>query len=159
MLGATGVQIPDNNLDDLHSLKEEDGTSKIMDPKDLLGSLLLADKDLIILGLGVSVSRAFGFLGGTSVVVEEHQRTSGLLVKPDIPEWKWKKITMDFITKLPKTAAGFDSIWVIIDRLTDMYGYINNHKKTVKNRANTNTRNERAQKKPEMQSQSQEKSK
>ncbi|GJY92164.1 putative reverse transcriptase domain-containing protein [Tanacetum coccineum] len=36
----------------------------------------------------------------------------------DIPEWKWEKITMDFITKLPKTAAGFDSIWVIVDRLT-----------------------------------------
>ncbi|GJT52002.1 putative reverse transcriptase domain-containing protein [Tanacetum coccineum] len=29
-----------------------------------------------------------------------------------------EKITMDFITKLPKTAAGFDSIWVIVDRLT-----------------------------------------
>ncbi|GJT55287.1 hypothetical protein Tco_0990341 [Tanacetum coccineum] len=43
---------------------------------------------------------------------------SGLLVQPDIPEWKWEKITMDFITKLPKTAAGFDSIWVIVDRLT-----------------------------------------
>ncbi|GJY55449.1 putative reverse transcriptase domain-containing protein [Tanacetum coccineum] len=33
-------------------------------------------------------------------------------------EWKWKKITMDFITKLRKTAAGFDTIWVIVDRLT-----------------------------------------
>ncbi|GJZ22180.1 hypothetical protein Tco_0559219 [Tanacetum coccineum] len=51
-------------------------------------------------------------------VKAEHQRPSGLLVQPDIPEWKWEKITMDFITKLPKTAAGFDSIWVIIDRLT-----------------------------------------
>ncbi|GKC67506.1 putative reverse transcriptase domain-containing protein [Tanacetum coccineum] len=48
----------------------------------------------------------------------EHQRPSGLSVQPDIPEWKWEKITMDFITKLPKTEAGFDSIWVIIDRLT-----------------------------------------
>ncbi|GJX95098.1 putative reverse transcriptase domain-containing protein [Tanacetum coccineum] len=47
-------------------------------------------------------------------VKAEHQRPSGLLVQPDIPEWKWEKITMDFITKLPKTAAGFDSIWVII---------------------------------------------
>ncbi|GJS26057.1 hypothetical protein Tco_0486677 [Tanacetum coccineum] len=37
----------------------------------------------------------------------EHQRPSGLLVQPDIPEWKWEKITMDFITKLPKTAAGY----------------------------------------------------
>ncbi|GJR87830.1 putative reverse transcriptase domain-containing protein [Tanacetum coccineum] len=36
----------------------------------------------------------------------------------DIPEWKWENITMDFITKLPKTVAGYDSIWVIVDRLT-----------------------------------------
>ncbi|GJS53514.1 putative nucleotidyltransferase, ribonuclease H [Tanacetum coccineum] len=51
-------------------------------------------------------------------VKAEHQRPSGLLVQPDIPEWKWEKITMDFITKQPKMAAGFDSIWVIVDRLT-----------------------------------------
>ncbi|GJR53583.1 reverse transcriptase domain-containing protein [Tanacetum coccineum] len=51
-------------------------------------------------------------------VKAEHQRPSGLLVQPNIPECKWEKITMDFITKLPKTAAGFDSIWVIIHRLT-----------------------------------------
>ncbi|GJX24634.1 putative reverse transcriptase domain-containing protein [Tanacetum coccineum] len=51
-------------------------------------------------------------------VKAEHQRPSGLLVQPDIPEWKWEKITMDFITKLPKTTAGYDSICVIVDRLT-----------------------------------------
>ncbi|GKE31900.1 putative reverse transcriptase domain-containing protein [Tanacetum coccineum] len=51
-------------------------------------------------------------------VKAEHQRPSGLLVQPDIPEWKWEKVTMDFITKLPKTAAEYDLIWVIIDRLT-----------------------------------------
>ncbi|GKB85477.1 putative reverse transcriptase domain-containing protein, partial [Tanacetum coccineum] len=51
-------------------------------------------------------------------VKAEHQRPSGLLVQPDIPEWKWDKITMDFITKLPKTIARYDSIWVIVDRLT-----------------------------------------
>ncbi|GJT45371.1 putative reverse transcriptase domain-containing protein [Tanacetum coccineum] len=51
-------------------------------------------------------------------VKAEHQWPSGLLVQPDIPEWKWEKITMDFITKLPKMAAGYDSIWVIVDRLT-----------------------------------------
>nr|GEX79035.1 reverse transcriptase domain-containing protein [Tanacetum cinerariifolium] len=50
MLGEAEVQIPKNNLDDLHSSREEDGTSKTMDPQDLLGSLLLADIDLIILG-------------------------------------------------------------------------------------------------------------
>ncbi|GJU83494.1 putative reverse transcriptase domain-containing protein [Tanacetum coccineum] len=43
-------------------------------------------------------------------VKAEHQRPSGLLVQPDIPEWKWEKITMDFVTKLPKTAVGYDSI-------------------------------------------------
>ncbi|GKC34432.1 putative reverse transcriptase domain-containing protein, partial [Tanacetum coccineum] len=35
-----------------------------------------------------------------------------------IPQWKWKNITMDFVTKLPKTATGQDTIWVIVDRLT-----------------------------------------
>nr|GEW24983.1 retrotransposable element Tf2 [Tanacetum cinerariifolium] len=51
-------------------------------------------------------------------VKAEHQKPSGLLVQPDLPEWKWEKITMDFVTKLPRIAAGFDTIWVIVDRLT-----------------------------------------
>ncbi|GJW23237.1 hypothetical protein Tco_0033859 [Tanacetum coccineum] len=54
MLRAAGVQIPENNLDGLHSLREEVGTSKTIDPQDLLGS-------------GVYVSRAIGFLRGTTV--------------------------------------------------------------------------------------------
>nr|GFA04773.1 retrotransposon protein, putative, Ty3-gypsy subclass [Tanacetum cinerariifolium] len=37
---------------------------------------------------------------------------------PEIPEWKWEKITMEFINKLPRTRSGHDSIWVIVDRLT-----------------------------------------
>ncbi|GJR41197.1 hypothetical protein Tco_1216881 [Tanacetum coccineum] len=49
MLGAAGVQIPENNLDDLQASREEDGTLETVDPQDLLGSLLLAD--LIILDL------------------------------------------------------------------------------------------------------------
>ncbi|GJU24462.1 putative reverse transcriptase domain-containing protein [Tanacetum coccineum] len=48
----------------------------------------------------------------------EHQRPSGLLVQPEIPEWKWDNIIMDFITKLPKSLQCFDTIWVILDRLT-----------------------------------------
>ncbi|GJS14048.1 putative reverse transcriptase domain-containing protein [Tanacetum coccineum] len=51
-------------------------------------------------------------------VKAEHQRPSGLLVQPAIPEWKWDNIMMDFITKLPKSSHGFDTIWVIMDRLT-----------------------------------------
>ncbi|GJU20988.1 putative nucleotidyltransferase, ribonuclease H [Tanacetum coccineum] len=51
-------------------------------------------------------------------VKAEHQRPSGLLVQLAMPEWKLDNITMDFITKLPKSSHGFDTIWVIMDRLT-----------------------------------------
>ncbi|GJW48443.1 putative reverse transcriptase domain-containing protein [Tanacetum coccineum] len=37
-------------------------------------------------------------------VKAEHQRPSGLLVQPKIPQWKWDNITMDFVTKLPKSS-------------------------------------------------------
>ncbi|KAJ0788379.1 putative nucleotidyltransferase, Ribonuclease H [Helianthus annuus] len=53
-----------------------------------------------------------------SKVKAEHQRPSGLLEQPIIPVWKWESIAMDFITKLPRTTAGHDSIWVVVDRLT-----------------------------------------
>nr|GFA29634.1 putative reverse transcriptase domain-containing protein [Tanacetum cinerariifolium] len=49
---------------------------------------------------------------------EEHQKSSRLLQQPEIPKWKWEKITIDFITKLPRTNNGHDAIWVIVDRLT-----------------------------------------
>ncbi|GJZ23521.1 putative reverse transcriptase domain-containing protein [Tanacetum coccineum] len=48
----------------------------------------------------------------------EYQKPSGLLVQPKILQWKWGKITMDFVTKLPITATSQDTIWVIVDRLT-----------------------------------------
>ncbi|GJX65571.1 putative reverse transcriptase domain-containing protein [Tanacetum coccineum] len=51
-------------------------------------------------------------------VKAEHQRPSGLLVQLEIPQWKWDNITMDFVTKLPKSSQGYDTIWVIVDRLT-----------------------------------------
>nr|GEY24101.1 integrase, catalytic region, zinc finger, CCHC-type, peptidase aspartic, catalytic [Tanacetum cinerariifolium] len=44
-------------------------------------------------------------------VKAEHQRPSSLLQQPEIPEWKWDKITMDFIKKLPKMKSGYDTIW------------------------------------------------
>ncbi|GJR25990.1 putative reverse transcriptase domain-containing protein [Tanacetum coccineum] len=50
-------------------------------------------------------------------VKAECQKPSGLLVQPVIPVWKWENITMDFVTKLPKTSTGQDTIWVIVDRL------------------------------------------
>ncbi|GJU50585.1 putative reverse transcriptase domain-containing protein [Tanacetum coccineum] len=53
-----------------------------------------------------------------SKIKAEHQKPSGFLQQPEIPEWKWEKITMDFVTKLPKSSSGHDTIWVIVDRLT-----------------------------------------
>ncbi|GJR52219.1 putative reverse transcriptase domain-containing protein [Tanacetum coccineum] len=44
-------------------------------------------------------------------VKAEHQRPSGLLVQPEIPQWKWDNIMMDFVTKLPKSSQGYDTIW------------------------------------------------
>ncbi|GKD32771.1 putative reverse transcriptase domain-containing protein, partial [Tanacetum coccineum] len=51
-------------------------------------------------------------------VKAEHQKPSGLLVQLEITQWKWDNITMDFITKLPRTSSSYDTIWVIVDRLT-----------------------------------------
>ncbi|GKB73507.1 putative reverse transcriptase domain-containing protein [Tanacetum coccineum] len=59
-----------------------------------------------------------------SKVKVECQKSSGLLVQPDIPIWKWERITMDFITKLPKTSNEHDIIWVIVDRLTKSAHFI-----------------------------------
>ena len=36
----------------------------------------------------------------------------------EIPEWKWESISMDLMMGLPRTPAGYDTIWVIVDRLT-----------------------------------------
>ncbi|GJS73548.1 putative reverse transcriptase domain-containing protein [Tanacetum coccineum] len=51
-------------------------------------------------------------------VKAEHQKPSGLLQQPEIPVWKWERITMDFVSGLPRTPSGYDTIWVIVDRLT-----------------------------------------
>ena len=48
----------------------------------------------------------------------EHRRPAGMLQPLHIPEWKWDSIAMDFVVGLPRTIQKFDSIWVIVDRLT-----------------------------------------
>ncbi|GJX59513.1 retrovirus-related pol polyprotein from transposon TNT 1-94 [Tanacetum coccineum] len=59
-----------------------------------------------------------------SRVKAECQKPSDLLVQPEIPMWKWERITMDFITKLPKTSNEHDTIWLIVDRLTKSAHFI-----------------------------------
>jgi IS30 family transposase len=57
-------------------------------------------------------------------VKAEHQRLAGLLQPLKIPEWKWEEIIMDFIVGLPRTQAGYDSIWVMVDCLTKVAHFI-----------------------------------
>ncbi|CAI8619104.1 unnamed protein product [Vicia faba] len=54
----------------------------------------------------------------------EHQKPANLMQPLEIPEWKWDNISMDFVTGLPNTLRGCDSIWVIVDRLTKSAHFI-----------------------------------
>ena len=54
----------------------------------------------------------------------EYQRPAGTLRPLPIPEWKWDKVGMDFITGFPKTPKGNDAILVIIDRLSKVAHFL-----------------------------------
>ncbi|GJX53941.1 putative reverse transcriptase domain-containing protein [Tanacetum coccineum] len=95
--------------------------------KDVGGMLLENSKDPEKLRMEKLEPRADGtlYLNGRSwlpcysdlrtVIMHE---PSGLLVQAEIPQWKWDNITMDFVMNLPKLSQGYDTIWVIVDRLT-----------------------------------------
>jgi hypothetical protein len=53
-----------------------------------------------------------------------HMKTAGLLQSLPIPTWKWEDISMDFVVGLPNTSKGYDSIWVIVDRLTKITHFL-----------------------------------
>jgi hypothetical protein len=53
-----------------------------------------------------------------------HMKTTGPLQSLPIPTWKWEDISMDFIVGLPRIAKWFDSIWVIVDRLTKIAHFL-----------------------------------
>jgi hypothetical protein len=53
-----------------------------------------------------------------------HMKAAGPLQSFPILAWKWEDISMDFIVGLPRTAKGFDSIWVIVDRLNKIAHFL-----------------------------------
>jgi hypothetical protein len=53
-----------------------------------------------------------------------HMKAAGPLQSLHIPTWKWEDISMDFIVGLPRTAKGYDSVWVIVDRLTKITHFL-----------------------------------
>jgi hypothetical protein len=57
-------------------------------------------------------------------VKTDYMKPGGLLQPLSIPEWKWDDINMDFIGGLPMMARKFDSIWVIVDQLSNSAHFI-----------------------------------
>nr|GEY44495.1 hypothetical protein [Tanacetum cinerariifolium] len=66
----------------------------------------------------IEAIKSWAALTTLTKVKAEHQKLSGLLQQPKIPIWKWERITMDFMSGLPRTPSGYDMIWVIVNRLT-----------------------------------------
>jgi hypothetical protein len=62
--------------------------------------------------------------GTCQKVKADYMKPGGLLQPLSIPKWKWDDISMDFIVGLPLTARKFDSIWVIVDRLSKSAHFI-----------------------------------
>ena len=57
-------------------------------------------------------------------VKADHQRHGAKLEPLPIPDWKWDHVTMDFVTRLPRTQEGYDVVWVVVDRLTKTAHFI-----------------------------------
>jgi hypothetical protein len=62
--------------------------------------------------------------GVCQLMKAEHKRHAGLLKPLEILEWKWERITMDFVVGLPRTPRGKDAIWVVVDQLTKSAHFI-----------------------------------
>jgi len=75
-------------------------------------------------GLKRDVAEYVDFCDTCQRMKAEHQRPIGLLQAIQIPEWKWEEVGIDFITGLPRTQRGYDSIWVIVDQLTKVAHFV-----------------------------------
>jgi hypothetical protein len=75
-------------------------------------------------GLKRDVAKYVALCDTCQRVKAKHQRPARLLQPMQIPEWKWEEVSMDFIVGLPCTQRGYDSIWVIVDRLTKVAHFL-----------------------------------
>jgi hypothetical protein len=75
-------------------------------------------------GMKREVVEYIGLCNTCQRVKVEYQCPAGLLQPLKVPEWKWEEVVMDFILGLPRTQKGYDSIWVIVDRLTKVAHFI-----------------------------------
>ena len=57
-------------------------------------------------------------------VKAEEKHPAGLLHPLSIPKWKWEVVTMDFITRFPRTSKKHDSIMVVVEKLTKSAHFI-----------------------------------
>ncbi|KAA0064203.1 pol protein [Cucumis melo var. makuwa] len=62
--------------------------------------------------------------GSTKMYRDLRQKPAGLLQPLSVPRWKWKSVSMDFITRLSRTLKGYTVIWVVVDRLTKSAHFI-----------------------------------
>jgi hypothetical protein len=75
-------------------------------------------------GMKREIAEYVAICDSCSRIKAEHQRPVGLLQPLQIPQWKWDEIGMDFIVGLPRTRAGYDSMWVVVDHLTKAAHFI-----------------------------------
>nr|GFA47035.1 putative reverse transcriptase domain-containing protein [Tanacetum cinerariifolium] len=131
MIDSQGIHVDPAKIESVKDWASPKSPTEIQNIKkeDVGGMLVENSKDLENVRTEKLEPRADGTLclngrswlpcyGDLRTVKPEHQKPSGLLVQPKIPEWKWDNITMNFVTKLAKLSQGYDTIWVIVDRLT-----------------------------------------
>nr|GFC21224.1 putative reverse transcriptase domain-containing protein [Tanacetum cinerariifolium] len=109
-----GPEIVQETTDKIVQIKEFEGLDKQLERKED-GGLYLAERIWVpvygnLRTLIMNEAHAMSKCLTCSKVKAEHQKPSGLVQQPEIPEWKWENIKMDFINKLPRTRSGHDSI-------------------------------------------------
>eukprot|EP00253_Pinus_taeda_P021530 PITA_21530 len=75
-------------------------------------------KEYYLPGMKKNVAKYLAWCLECQQIKAEHQHLAGLLQPLPIPEWKWKIVSMDFMTGLPKTRKNNDSIMVVVDKLS-----------------------------------------